>query len=177
MEKKKVSKAFLEKQRTVAEIEKLAKDAKSIVFLDYKGITVDEVTKLRAKFRRAGVTYKVYKNNLLRLALGNIGIGSLDDKLVGTTAVAFSNKDEVAAAKVVSDEKFKNKMTFKFGLLGNTVLSAAEVENLSNLPSKETLVAQLLGLLTSGARNLATVINAVPRNLAIVLDARAKQLS
>jgi len=174
---KKVSKAFLEKQKVVAEIEKLASAAKSIVFLDYKGITVDEVTKLRAKFRKAGVTYKVYKNNLLRLALGNIGIGGLDDKLVGTTAVAFSNHDEVAAAKIVADEKFKNKMAFKFGLLGNTVMSAAEVESLSKMPSKETLVAQLLGLLTSGARNIATVVNAVPRNLAVVLDARVKQLS
>ena len=174
--KKKVSKAFIEKQKIVAEIEKLAADAKSIVFLDYRGITVAEVTQLRSKFQKSGVTYKVYKNNLMRIALNNIGITELDDQLAGTLAVAFSNKDEIAAAKIIKDEKFKDKMEFKFGLIGKSVLNAAEVERLATMPSKETLVAQLLGLLTMGARNIATVVNAVPRNLAIVVNQRAKQL-
>ena len=173
---KKVSKAFLEKQKVVAEIETNLRNAKSVIFMDYRGINVAEVTSLRAKFRPKGVNYKVYKNNLMRIALNNVGITGLDDKLVGTLAVAFSNNDEIAAAKIVTDEKFKDKMAFKFGLLGTTILDAAGVEQLAKMPSKETLVAQLLGLLTSGARNLATVINAVPRNLAVVVNARAKQL-
>ena len=173
---KKVSKAFLEKQKTVAEIQKLVADAKSIVFLDYRGVNVDEITKLRVKFRKSGVAYKVYKNNLVRIALNNLGIKDADDKLVGTLAVAFSNKDEIAAAKIIKDAKFDKKMAFKFGLIGKTLMNAAEVEQLATMPSKETLVAQLLGLLTSGARNLATVINAVPRDLAVVLNERAKQL-
>jgi len=173
---KKVSKAFLEKQKTVSEIESNLKDAKSVVFVDYCGINVSEVTALRAKFRKAGVVYKIYKNNLMRIALNNIGIKGLDDQLEGTLAVAFSNKDEISAAKIVLDEKFKEKMAFKFGLIGTEILDAAAVEQLAKMPSKETLVAQLLGLLTSGARNLATVVNAVPRNLAVVINARAGQL-
>jgi len=173
---KKVSNAFKEKQKIVAEIEKLARDAKSIIFMDYRGITVAEVTKLRAKLRKGGVTYKIYKNNLVRIALNNIGITALDDQLTGTLAVAFSNKDEIAAAKIISDEKFKDKMAFRFGLLGTSVLDEAGVKQLATMPSKETLIAQLLGLLSGAARNLATVINAVPRNLAVVVSERAKQL-
>ena len=173
----KISKAFLEKQKTVAEIEKYLKNAKSTIFMDYRGITVAEVTSLRAKFRKSGVVYKVYKNNLVRIALNNLGITGLDNDLTGTLAVAFSNNDEIAAAKIIVDEKFKGKMAFRFGLMGNEILNQSAVEQLSKMPSKETLVAGLLGLLTSGARNIATVVNAVPRNLAVVLNARAKQLN
>jgi large subunit ribosomal protein L10 len=173
---KKVSKAFLEKQKIVAEIEKNLKDAKSVIFMDYRGINVDEVTKLRVKFRKSGVVYKVYKNNLMKIALNNCGIKALDDQLTGTLSVAFSNNDEIVAAKIIAESKFDKKMAFRFGLLGKSVLDAEGVEQLSKMPSKETLVAQLLGLLQSGARNLASVINAVPRNLAVVINARAGQL-
>jgi len=174
---KKVSKAFKEKQKIVAEIEKLARDAKSVVFVDYRGLTVAEATKLRAKMRKGGVTYKVYKNNLMRIALNNLGVKELDNQLTGTLAVAFSNKDEIAAAKIIQAGAFKDKMAFRFGLLGTSVLDAVGVERLATMPSKETLVAQLLGLLTSGARNLATVIGAVPRNLAVVINERTKQIN
>jgi large subunit ribosomal protein L10 len=173
----KKSKARLEKEGIVSEIEKLLRESKSVVFMDYRGITVAEVSALRNKFRKTGVVYKVYKNTLMRKALNNLGINSLDSHLTGTLAVAFSTKDEVAAAKTVLAEKYDKKMAFKFGLLGSMVLDAAGVEQLAKMPSKETIIAQLLGLLQSGARNLATVINAVPRNLAVVLDARAKQLA
>ena len=174
---KKISKAFVEKQNIVAEIEKNIRGAKSLIFMDYSRTNVAEVTSLRSKFRKSDVVYKVYKNNLMRIALNNVGIKDLDDKLAGTLAVAFSNKDEISAAKIVAEEKLKGKMAFQFGLVGNQVLDAQAVEQLSKMPSKEVLVAQLLGLLTSGARNLATVINAVPRNLAVVLNERAKQLN
>lgn len=176
MEKK--SKARIEKEKTLAEIETLASSAKSIVFVDYRGMTVEKITSLRAKFRQSGVVYKVYKNNLVRIALNNLGITDIDDRFVGTLAVAFSQNDEVSAAKIIKEfsKENKDKMAFKFGLVGKTFMDAAEVEKLADMPSKETLVAQLLGLLQSGARGLATVINAVPRNLAVVVNARAGQL-
>ena len=174
---KKVSKAFVEKQETVGEIGKLVGGAKSIIFMDYRGVTVEEITKLREKFRESGVVYKIYKNTLVKKALNNAGITALDDKLVGTLAVAFSNKDEVSAAKIILDAKFDKKMAFQFGLVGAEVLDGAGVEQLSKMPNKETLVAQLLSLLNTGARGLASVINAVPRNLAVVLDARTKQIA
>ncbi|MCL2229062.1 MAG: 50S ribosomal protein L10 [Firmicutes bacterium] len=175
MEKK--SKARLEKEKTISEIETNLKTAKSVVFVDYRGITLSEVTKLRSKLRKAGVVYKVYKNNLMRIALNNLGITGLDEKLAGTLAVAFGMQDEVAGAKIILDEKFKDKMALQFGLLGNDILDEAGVKALATMPSKEVLVAQLLGLLQSGARNIATVVNAVPRNLAVVIDQRSKQLS
>jgi len=173
---KKVSKARIAKQDTVAEIEQLIKGSKSMVFCDYKFTNVEEVTNLRNKFRKSGVVFKVYKNTLMKIALNNAGITAADALLTGTLAVAFSNNDEVTAAKIILDAKFEKKMAFKFGLLGNSVLDAEHVKALANMPSKQTLVAQLLGLLNAGVRNLATVINAVPRNLAVVLNARAEQL-
>ena len=174
---KKESKAFQAKKETVKEIQDCLKTAKSVVFMDYRGLTVAEASELRAKARAAGVKYKVYKNNLVRIALNNMGIKELDGQLTGTLAAAFSNNDEVAAVKLISGQNYKNKMEFKFGLLGTNVLSAADVAGLRDLPSKETLIAQLCGLLQSGARGVASVINAVPRNLAVVVDARAKQLA
>jgi large subunit ribosomal protein L10 len=173
---KKVSKARLGKQDTVAEIERSIRAAKSMVFCDYKFTNVEEVTALRNKFRKSGVVFKVYKNTLMKIALNNVGITGADELLTGTLAVAFSNNDEITAAKIIADAKFDKKMAFKFGLLGNTLLDAKGVEALAKMPSKQTLIAQLMGLLTMGVRNLAVVINAVPRNLAVVVNARAEQL-
>lgn len=170
---KKESPNFVNKKKLVAEIEANLKEAKSVIFMDYRGITVSEVTALRDKFRAADVKYKVYKNTLIRRALNNMGIGGLDSHLTGTLSVAFSNRDEITAAKIVQDEKLKNKMAFKFGLLGTTVLSEGEVSRLATMPSKEQLVAQLIGLLQHGARGIATTVNAVPRNMAMVINARA----
>lgn len=174
---KKESKNFLEKKETVKEIQAHLESAKSVVFMDYRGLTVAEVSELRAKARAAGVKYKVYKNNLVRIALNNMGVKELDDKLAGTLSVAFSDKDEVTAVKLIAGQNYKDKMAFKFGLLGTSVLSGADVEALRDMPSKETLIAQLCGLLQGGARGLASVVQAVPRNLAVVVDARTKQIA
>ena len=171
---KKTNANFKAKQAVVKEIEDKIKNAKSLIFLNYKGLNTQEDADLRRKFREADVVYNVYKNNLVRIALNNLGITALDDKLNGTLSVAFSNKDEVAAAKIIKDAKFKDKMSFEFGLIGDQVLSQAEVVRLASLPNKETLIAQLMGLINSGARGIATVINAVPRNLAVVINAAKK---
>lgn len=170
---KKISQNFIDKQKTVAEIEANLKNAKSTIFMDYRGITVAEASELRDKFRAAGVKYKVYKNNLVRIALNNLGITDLDNQLTGTLAVAFSNNDEISAAKIILDAKFKGKMDFKFGLLGESVIDEHGVKALATMPSKEQLIAQLMGLLQSGARGIASVVQAVPRNMAIVINTRA----
>ena len=165
---------FQSKIATVQEIEGKLKNAKSVVFLNYQGLNTQEDADLRRKFRKADVQYHVYKNNLVRIALNNLGITELDDKLNGTLSMAFSNADEVSAAKIIKEEKFKDKMAFQFGLIGNQVLSKDEVVRLASMPNKETLIAQLMGLINSGARGIATVINAVPRNLAMVINAANK---
>lgn len=171
---KQTNASFQTKVQTVKEIETKIKNAKSLVFVNYQGLNTQEDAALRAKFRKADVVYHVYKNNLVRIALNNLGITALDDKLNGTLSVAFSNSDEVAAAKIIKDEKFKDKMSFEFGIIGDKVLSKEEVTQLASLPSKETLIAQLLGLINSGARGIAATINAVPRNLAVVINAAKK---
>ena len=169
---KKISQNFIAKQKEVAEIEQNLRNAKSAIFMDYRGLTVAEANELRGKFREAGVTYKVYKNNLVRIALNNLGVTDLDDKLAGTLSVAFSMNDEISAAKIVKEAKFKDKMSFKFGVLGTSVIDEHGVAELATMPSKEQLIAQLMGLLQSGARGIASVVQAVPRNLAVVINTR-----
>ena len=169
---KKESSNFLKKKETVSEIEKRLDQAKSVIFMDYRGLTVEEANNLRNKFREKGVVYKVYKNTLFNVALKNKGINVDESNLTGTLSVAFSNEDEVSGAKIVLGEKFKDKMAFKFGLVGTNFLDANGVQELATLPSKEQLIAQLMGLLQSGARNIASVFQAVPRNLAIVVNAK-----
>jgi large subunit ribosomal protein L10 len=164
---------FIKKSEKVAEIENYLKSAKSVVFMNYKGLNTVQDTQLRVKLRKSNVVYKVYKNNLVKIALNNLGITELDERLNGALSVAFSNADEVAGAKIIKDEKFKDKMSFQFGLIGNKVLEKDEVIRLATMPSKETLIAQIMSLIQSGARNLASVINAVPRNLAVVINTRA----
>jgi large subunit ribosomal protein L10 len=164
---------FTKKGEIVAEIEKYIKSAKSIVFMNYRGLNTAEDTALRVKFRSSNVVYKVYKNNLVKIALNNLGITDLDDKLSGTLSMAFSNADEVTAAKIIKDEKFKGKMSFEFGLIGTQILDKAAVIQLASLPNRDTLIAQIMSLIQSGARNIASVINAVPRNLAVVINAHA----
>ena len=161
---------FLAKKAAVAEIQKHLEGAKSTIFMDYRGLTVAEANELRNKFRGQGVTYKVYKNSLVKIALNNLGVTELDDQLTGTLSVAFSNNEEITAAKIIKGEKFKDKMAFRFGLLGTSVIDEAGVTALATMPSKEQLIAQLMGLLQSGARGIATVVNAVPRNLAVVIN-------
>lgn len=172
----KESPSLAKKRELVSEIESNFKNAKSAIFVDYRGLTVAEASELRDKFRDAGVVYKVYKNTLVNIALKNCGI-DVSDKLTGTLAVAFSNNDEITAAKLITAAKFKNKMEFKFGVVGESILDASGVKELATMPSKEQLIASLLGLIQSGARNLATVINAVPRNLAIVINEGSKKQS
>ena len=136
------------KKELVEQIKGELKEAKSIVFVDYRGITVAEDTAMRKEFRENGVTYKVFKNRLLVRALNDLGITDYDPKMFeGTTAVAYST-DEVAAARVFCKhaEQLK-KMSVKFGIVNGQIMNQAQVEELAKIPSKEILIAMLLGTL------------------------------
>src|SRR5579862_87255 len=122
------------------------------VFLDFKGMTVENVTKLRAEFRKAGVEYKVCKNTLVRHALKDAPFKSkLDDVLVGMTGIAWSYEDPSAAAKVVKafkKDEAGDKLTVKAGLVDGTILDAKAVEDqLATMPGKDELRAKLLATL------------------------------
>lgn len=157
-----LTKAQVAKQAVIAEIsEKLAK-ASSVVLVDYIGMTVAESTELRNQFRAAGVDFKVYKNTLIKLALKEQGIEGLDEHLNGSTAVAFSYEDPTAAAKVIT--KFINKVkktSIKVGILDKEVLSAAQVEALADIPTREVLLAMLLGVMNGPIRTFARCVDLI----------------
>jgi len=150
------------KKARVTEVTELLKNSCAGVIVDYKGITVEDDTKLRKELREAGVTYFVVKNSILRFALKDAGIEGLDNVLEGTTAIALSAEDQTAPARVLG--KFaKDSDTFKLkaGFIGNDIYDEAGVVALSKIPSRETLLAQLVGSLQGPIQKLAAVLKAV----------------
>lgn len=150
------------KKQIVSEIVENFKASNSIVFVDYRGITVEQDTKLRKALRENDVQYKVYKNRLMVKALEQMGITGYDPKnFEGTTAVLFS-KDETAPARIFNDAmKDYNKMDFKFGILDGAVISKERVVELAKLPSKDVLIAMLLGMLQAPMSAFARALNAI----------------
>lgn len=158
-----MSNANLENKKAVVEEikEKLSK-AKSVVFVDFKGINVTQDTALRAEMRKDNSEYKVYKNRLIAKAFSELGIAGADEYLHGTTSVAFSYNSEVAVAKLIGDFRKENEnINVKFGMLDGKIIDAEFVNKLSKIPSREVLLTQLVGMLQAPIRNLAVVLNAV----------------
>ena len=150
------------KKVAVADIKKLIQDSKSIVLLDYRGITVNQDTALRKTMRENKVVYKVFKNTLFRKALEELGISGLDESLNGTTAFAFGLEDETVAPRLVKNAmKDYTTLSIKAGLVGSKAVDAKEVETLASIPSKEQLVAQLLYVLNAPVAGLARAFKAI----------------
>lgn len=151
-----------QKQEVVAEIKDKFSRAKSLVFVNYSGTTVDQVTQLRTNIRKANAEYKVYKNKLMLRALNELGISGTDSYFEGTTAVAISYDDEVSPANVICNAGKDNKnLTVKFGIVNGSVVDADYVKMLSNIPSREVLLGMLVGMLQAPIRNLACTIKAI----------------
>ncbi len=153
--------------------------ATSAVLLDYKGMNVETVTKLRAEFRKAGVEYKVVKNTLVKQALKESAYGGkLNDVLVGMTGIAWSYEDPSAAAKVVKAFKKEageagDKLTVKAGLIDGTILSANAVEGqLANMPGKDELRATLLATLQAPLSQFVMLLNAPAQNFVYLLSSK-----
>ena len=160
------SNAVLEaKKAKVEQLTDLIKNSVSGVLVDYKGITVEEDTKLRKELREAGVNYFVEKNTLLLRAFQNCGIEGFEEVLNGTTAIALSNDDQTAPARILGKyiEGADDKSTFsmKAGFIGTEVYDKAGVTALSKIPSRETLLAQLVGSLQGPMQKLAATVQAV----------------
>lgn len=150
------------KKQHVDEISEQLKSSVSTVFVDYRGLTVAEVTELRKQLREAGVQYKVYKNTMLRRAAEKAGIESLDEYLAGPTAVAFTTEDVVAPAKVIAGfAKEHEALEIKTGVMEGSVISAEQVKTVGSLPSHEGLVSMLLSVLQAPMRNFAYAVKAV----------------
>ena len=150
------------KKQLVEDIKSELGNAKSIIFVDYRGITVSEDTALRKEFRENGVTYKVLKNRLLTRALDALGITGYDAKMFeGTTAIAYST-DEVAPARIFcKHSKDLDKMAVKFGIVDGQIKTKEQVEELAKLPSKDVLIAMLLGMLNAPISAMARALNAI----------------
>lgn len=165
------------KRAVVAEIKGWIESAKSVVVTSYKGLNVATDTQMRRELREAGVSYKVVKNTMLRLAAKDLGIEGLDSHLEGTTAIAFSTVDAVAPAKILVDFMKKNKLedpgilTIKAGILDKKVLDDKEVKALAALPSKEELIAKLLGSMNAPLSNTVGLLSAIIRNAVGVVAA------
>ena len=150
------------KKVLIEEIKEKIKSAVSLTFVDYRGLTVEEDTKMRSELRECGVEYKVYKNRLLLIALNELGYTGFDDVLEGTTAVAFGMKDEVSGPRViVKTSEACKKMSIKAGILNGERIDSAMVEQLAKIPSKEVLISKLLYLLQSPVRSVAIALNAI----------------
>ena len=150
------------------------------VFLDFKGMTVEHVTKLRAEFRKAGVEYKVVKNTLVKHALKDAPYKQkLDDVLVGMTGIAWSYEDPSAAAKVVKAFKKDpagDKLQIKAGLIEGSILDANGVENqLATMPGKNELRAMLLATLQAPLQQFVALLAAPAQNFVYVLSAKERE--
>ncbi|HCX9119259.1 50S ribosomal protein L10 [Staphylococcus aureus] len=150
------------KKQLVDEIAEVLSNSVSTVIVDYRGLTVAEVTDLRSQLREAGVEYKVYKNTMVRRAAEKAGIEGLDEFLTGPTAIATSSEDAVAAAKVISGfAKDHEALEIKSGVMEGNVITVEEVKTVGSLPSHDGLVSMLLSVLQAPVRNFAYAVKAI----------------
>ncbi len=148
------------------------------VLLDFKGMTVESATKLRAEFRKAGIEYKVVKNTLVKQAIkGTVYTDKLDTALVGMTGIAWSYEDPSAAAKIVKAyRKEDEKLKVKAGLIEGTVLDAKAVEDqLATMPGKDELRSMLLATLQAPLQQFVALLQAPTQNFVYALAAKERQ--
>lgn len=152
-----------EKQELVTALAEKMKNSVAGVVVDYRGITVSDDTKLRRDLREAGVEYAVIKNNILRRAAEEAGLGELAQHMTGTTAFAFSNEDPIGAAKILNKfaEGSKDKFKIRAGYMEGKVLDQAGVVAVAKLPGKQELLTMLCMALNGNIRGLAVALNAI----------------
>ncbi|KRO78501.1 MAG: 50S ribosomal protein L10 [Methylophilales bacterium BACL14 MAG-120910-bin43] len=163
-----------EKKAVVAEVSKQIENAQSMILAEYRGVDVGDMTSLRAKARNSGVYLKVLKNKLVKRAVENTPFSSLSEDMVGPLVFGISD-DPVAAAKVLNDfAKENNLFVIKSGAMPNERLDANAIKALASLPSREELLAKLLGTMQAPIAKFVRTLNEVPtkfvRGLAAVRD-------
>ncbi len=165
-----------EKAQVISEFAGGIGKATNAFLIEFKGITVPQVTELRKQVRETKSDYLVVKNTLALIAVKDSPLTALKDQFKGPTAVAFNQTDAVALAKVLTKfAKDVPAVTFKGAMLNGQIVPASQIQAIANLPSREELISKLLYLMQHPIRGLAVVLNANIRNLAVVLDQVAKQ--
>jgi large subunit ribosomal protein L10 len=165
-----------EKELQLQELTEKIKHNNGMVLTEYQGLTVAEISELRAKLRPLKCEYKVVKNTLSRIALKDTGLEEFTGQFSGPTAIAIENGDPVSAAKVLLEfSKGHSKLKLKAGVLGTKVLNEKDLKALAALPSKEVLIAKMLGTMQSPLCGLMNVLQGTTRNMVYVLEAIRKQ--
>lgn len=151
-----------EKQAKVQVIREKLEKAKSVIFADYRGLTVEEDTELRRKFRKDGVEYKVLKNSLTSIAAKEAGIEGIDTFLTGPTSFAFGYDDPTIPARILNDfASTHKKLELKGGFVDGQVFDVDKVKELATIPPREVLIAKLLGSFKAPISNFAYLVNAI----------------
>lgn len=170
------AKVLESKQVFVEELAAKIKSASAGVLVDCKGLNVAQDTKLRRELRAAGIEYSVVKNTMLRFAAQKIGFDALDEHLSGMSALAISQDDPVAAARILNGFAKKNEaLKIKAGFVDGAPITADDVRNLADLPSREELVARALGGLNAPISGFVGVLSATMRGLVVALQAIAEK--
>ncbi len=165
-----------EKAQAISAFNESIGQATNAFLIDFKGITVPQVTELRKQVRETGSQYVVIKNTLALIAVKDSPLKTLETKFSGMTAVAFNRTDAVALAKALTKfAKDVPTVQFKGAMLNGQIVPAAEIQNIANLPTRDELISMLLYVMQSPIRGLAIVLNANIRNIAVVIDQIAKQ--
>jgi large subunit ribosomal protein L10 len=161
-----------DKVAVVNEVRGRLEASEGALLTEYRGLSVAELAELRRDLARAGGEYKIYKNTLVRLAVADGPKASIQDLLIGPTAIAFVDGDVSAVAKALRDFGRSNpNLVVKGGIVGDGLLSAADITVLADLPSRDALLAQVAGAFAAPVQQLASLIEALPRNLAYGLAA------
>jgi len=165
-----------QKKEVVKALSEKISSAKAMVFADYRGLTVEQDTELRSALRKAGVEYRVVKNTLTKLAAKETGLEELDPFLSGPTALALSDSDPVAPAKILSEyaKKFE-KLELKVGVVEGKIIDINGIKALADLPPREVLIAKVLGGFNAPISGLVNVLNANIRGLVVALNAIREQ--
>ena len=155
------------KKGVVADIKQKFEKAQTAVLVDYRGLNVAEDTELRNQLRKAGVEYAVLKNTMINLAVKDMNLDDLKPHLEGPTAVAFGYEDAVAPAKILSDFAKKNKnVTIKCGVVDGAFIDEKGVQSLANTPSREVLIAKIMGSMMSSVSKFVYALEAIRKKQA-----------
>ena len=171
------AKVLSEKQAIVEALAERIKNAEAGVLVDYKGITVAEDTALRTELRKEGVEYTVVKNTLTRKALDKLGMTELDEVLNGTTSLATAENDPIAPFRILNDysKKLGDRFNIKAAFMDGKVLSASEIAEMAELPSKDALYAKVLGTMIAPITGLAVCLGQILEQKGGSLEAPAAE--
>lgn len=163
------------KKEAVGRIKETLEGARDIIFTDYRGLTVQQITALRGKLRETATAYKVVKNDYARIAMQQLGLPDASSLLTGPTALALVGRDVGPVARVILDFTKDSPLQLKGALVDGRLFGAGDVEALSRLPGRETLIAMLMGTMKAPLQNLVYVINGVTSKLVRTLAAVAEK--